>query len=185
MKQRARYKINFDSGWILASTALMGLAFFCQMVDFFVLHKPQDAVSMDLAFFLIVPAVFELIWIILLRCIKWNAAGICGITGTLFCVLLTVQNCFAGGTTYIILSVLAYLLAAGSLVMITGGFFPYKYIGMAYFGGLLIIRLIRSGVVGLLLQRNWTALTGAFPAVCILFAFMAFFGGISGVRIKK
>lgn len=185
MKQIARYKIDFESKWILASTALMGFAFFCHVLYYFALTKPQDATGMDIAFFLVIPAVFELAWIILLRFMKWNAAGIYGILGALFCILLAVQVSITGGVWHIVLAWLGYLIASGLLLMITGGFFPYEYIGLAFFGLLFLIRFFQNGVIRLLRQRNWPELVSALPELFILAAILLFFGGISAVRHKK
>lgn len=175
MKQLAKYKVNFESKWILLSVALAGFACFFQAVYFFVLNKPQDATSTQLAFFLIIPMVLELAWVIMLHSVKKNAPGIYGILGSLLCVMLLVQSCIAGGTWNIVVAALGYVLACGALVMITGGFFPYKYIGLAYFGILLVVRMCMAGMPGMIQLRNWTALMGALPEICVIGALLLFF----------
>ncbi len=184
MKQLARYKINFDSSWLIASTVLMGLAFFCHAMHFFVLSRPQDMGQSDKIFFLIIPMILEVVWVVLLRCIKLNAAGIHGILGILFSLLMVIQACFVGGAWYIVLSIFGYLIACGGWFFILGGFFPYKYIGMAWVGMLFLVRLIRSGLIDLLRQRDWAAVTQVLPGLCILCGLTLFYGGITGVRNK-
>lgn len=185
MKQIARYKVNFESKWIISSAALMGVALFCQMLFFFALNSPQEASGGELVLFLIIPAMLELAWIILLHSVKLNAAGVYGILGVVFCLLLAVQVCLTGGVVYLVLAIIGYLLASGLLLMITGGFLPYKYFGFAAFALLGLIRFFSSGIFGLLRRQQWAGLAQALPGVCILVAIMAFFGGITGVKIKK
>ena len=185
MKQLARYKINIEGKAIGASYALMGLAFFCQMLYFFILQHPQDIPRSDFVLLLILPALLEIGWVVLLRFMRWNAAGILMMVGAAFSLLLMVQNCFSGGTGYIVLSVLGYLVAIGGSFMIIGGYFPYKYFGAAYFALLFMIRFFHSGVFGLLRQRNWAGLCDALPGLCILMAMALFFCGITGIRYKK
>ena len=185
MKQLARYKINFESKWLVASTALMGLAIFCQALLFFVFRMPQSVSGGTLTLYMILPMVLELGWIILLHSVKLNAPGIYGLIGCAFAVLLTVQICGTAGAGYIVLAILGYLVACGGFVMITGGFFPYKYFAMAYLALLLLVRFFRSGLIDLLRGGKWEEVAAALPGLCILTALSCFFGGISGVRCKR
>ena len=185
MKQLARYKINLEGKAIGVSYALMGVAFFCQMLWCFILQHPQNLSGGAYVLFLILPALLETGWVVLLRFLRWNAAGIAMMVCAAFSLLLLVQNCAGGGAGYIVLSVLAYLVAIAGSYMIIGGYFPYKYFGAAYFALLFLIRFIHSGVFGLLRQRNWLGLCDALPGLCILMAMALFYCGISGIRYKK
>ena len=185
MKSVARYKINFEGKAIAVSWVLMGVAFFCQMLWCFVFQHPQDVSGGTYALFLILPALIELGWVLLLRFMQWNAAGIAMIVCGAFSLLLLVQNCVGGGTGYIVLSVLGYLVAIAGSYMIICGYFPYKYFGAAYFCLLFLIRLIHSNVFAVLRQRNWLDLCEALPGLCILMAMALFFCGIEGIRYKK
>lgn len=182
MKQLARYTINFESKWIRFCAGFMGFAIFFEALNFFVLNKPQDANAVNLIFFLILPVVLELTWIILLHNVKWNAAGIYGILATLACVILIIQVFLCGNTIQIILGIVAYLLGSALILMITGGFFPYKYFGIAWFALIFLVRFLcfdRN-----VLSDDWTAFIARVAGLCMIAAISLFFGGIAGVRNK-
>ena len=185
MKQLARYRIHIEGKAITASYVWMGMAFFCQMISFFVFGHPQSIPIRDYILFLILPSLLEIGWVILLRFMRWNAAGILMMVGAAFSLLLMVQNCFSGGTGYIALSVLGYLVAIGGSFMIIGGYFPYKYFGAAYFALLFVIRFFHSGVLSLVRYRDWSEFCDTMPGLCILIAMALFFCGIEGIRYKK
>lgn len=185
MKQKARYKIEFESASIRWSSALMGLAFFCQAIFFFAFTDYRQAGGGMLAFCLVIPMILEVAWVVLLHSVKLNAAGIYGILGTVFCLLLAIQVSMLFGAGQAVIAWLMYLLAAAGMVMITGGFFPYKYIGAALFALLFVIRFFSLGVIGMVKQGSWAALAQALPEVCLILALMLFMTGITGVRKQK
>lgn len=181
MKQLARYQINFDSKWIQWSGALMGAALFLRMLYFFVLSQLSAHTVAQWICLLLLPALVQVGWIVLVRIVKLKASGVFGILGAVTCILLMIQAFLLGSALQMILAALFYLLSAGLVLMITGGFFPYKYFGMLAFALIGILRfvlfdlsLIRSGEI--------TDVILAIPALCMVAAIACFFGGITGVK---
>lgn len=181
MKQLARYKVNFDSPAILFSAAMMGISFFAQAIYFLVLNQIQEISKETLILFMILPMVLETGWVILLKC-KLNAAGVYGIIGSVVCVLLTVQIFMAGNVAQMIFGTIVYLLGIGLLVMITAGFFPYKYIGMVLFGLIGCGRLCFFDMPRYIRPGDWQGFVLELAGLCMIFSLMLFFGGISGKR---
>lgn len=182
MEQLARYKVNFESQWISASVALMGTALFAQALYFFVLTRIHETPISHVVVFLALPMLLEIIWFVLLRMVKLNASGIFGILAAVFCVLLMVQVFFVGGVVQMVLAVIAYLLAAALMLMITGGFFPYKYFGMACFALIFCVRFFGFDMGRYIHAGDWRGFLLELPALCIIAAIGCFFGGITGIR---
>lgn len=182
MKQLARYKIQFDSKAIIASVALMGVSIFLQAIYFFVLQDITQVPSGELTLFFILPVVLELGWIILLHSVKLNAAGVYGILGSVICLLLMVQLYFVGGVLQMVLGTIAYLLGCGLLLMITGGFFPYKYFGMVWFALMALIRYFCFDADRYIRSGDWTGFALEAGSLCVVAALSLFFGGITGTR---
>lgn len=181
MKQLARYKVNFDSPAILWSAAMMGVSIFAQAMYFLVFSNIREAETGTLVVFLILPMALEAAWILLLKS-KLNAAGIYGIVGSLACILLTVQLFCAAGTLQIVLGTVAYLLGIALLLMITGGFFPYKYFGMALFALIGFVRFFCFDMSRYIQPRDWFGFVLELASLSMIVSLMLFFGGISGRR---
>lgn len=184
MKQLARYKILFDSKAIIASTALMGVAIFTQAIYFFVIRDITLVQTAELIVFLILPVVLELGWIILLRSVKLNASGVYGIVGSVVCLLLAVQIFLSGGVLQMVLGTIGYLIGCGLLLMITGGFFPYKYFGLAWFLVMAVIRYAAFDTGRYIASGDWAGFALEAGNLCVLLGLSLFFGGISGLRMK-
>ncbi len=185
MKQLARYTILFDSKACVASSALMGVAIFFQAIYFFVIRNILEVSAGDLVLYFFVPMLLELAWILLLHSFKLNASGIYGILGSMVCVLLTVQVFLSGSPLQMVLGIIAYLIGISLLLLITGGFFPYKYFGMAWFAVIGVVRFCCFDMDRFIRAGDFRGFALEFTALCAIFSIAAFFGGISGVRIKK
>lgn len=185
MKQVAKYKLNFESKWLTASGVMMGLAFFIQAVYYFGVITLQGVDVLTLVLYLIAPMVLETAWCVLLRGVKLNAAGVFGIVGTLVCILLLVQSFFCGNTFQTVISVICYLVAALVLLVITGGFIPYKLPGFAVFAGVLAVRFVVFDMVVYVAPKDWMGLLLELPALCMIASLIFLFGGMKAVRLKK
>ena len=133
MKQIARYKIEFDSVWVTGSALLMGVASFIQAFYFLAMEKYASVNGAYLAFFMIVPMVLEVAWFVLLKGVKLNAAGIFGILSVLICAEVAIQNYFGNNVLQIVLGTINYLSLAGLVLLVTGGYFPYKLYSLCCF----------------------------------------------------
>lgn len=182
MKRIAQYKLNFDSNWMTVSGVLMGVCFFAQSVYFLGIIKLQGLDLAMLALHLIAPMALEFSWLVLLRGTKLNAAGVYGILGTFMLILFLLQACVYGNTWDIVSTSLYLLFGGAALIFITGGFFPYKLIGMAALAIIMSVRFFVFDWSYYIEPGNWAGLVLEAPVLCMMLAVFCFFGGITGVR---
>lgn len=182
MKQIARYKINFDSKWMTVSGVLMGVCFFMQSVYFLGVVKLQGLDFPMLLLHLIVPMALEFLWLVLLRGMKLNAAGVFGLLGTWMLILFMLQAWVYGDTWDLVSTALYVLFGGAALIFITGGFFPYKLIGMAVMTIILCIRFFVFDWPAYIEPFDFGGLMLEGPTLCMMLAIICFLGGIDGVR---
>ena len=182
MKRIARYRLNFDSNWMTMSGVLMGVCFFMQSVYFLGIAKLQGLDFPMLVLHLIAPMSLEFLWLFFLRGTKLNAAGVYGLLGTAMLILFLLQACVYGGVWDIVSTALYLLFGGATLIFITGGFFPYKLIGMAVMLGILAIRVLVFDWPAYVEPMDFAGLMLEGPTVCMLLAVICFLGGIDGVR---
>ena len=182
MKQLAQYHVRFDSKAIATSVALMGVAVFLQAIFFFAIQDVTQVATKDLVLFLILPAVLELGWIVLLHSVKLQLPLVYTILGCTFCVLLTVQIFFLGSVAQMVLGTIAYVIGCAGLVMILCGYFPYKYFGFAWFALVGCVRYLAFDTGRYIAVGNWTGFMPAAACLCVIAALALFFCGITGTR---
>lgn len=182
MKRIARYRIELESNWVTLSALLMGIAFFVQAMYFLAFGHYQTAGGWVNTIFMILPMALEFAWFILLKGVKLNAAGVYGILSVVICLVLMIQNYVTGSILQMIFGTLIYLVAAGLALLITGGYFPYKLIAIALFAGIGLVRILAFDLVRFILPGNWQGMVLELPALCMIFAMMLFFCGITGIR---
>ena len=182
MKQLAQYHVRFDSKTIALSVAFMGVAIFLQAIFFFVIRDITQVATGDLVLFLILPAVLELGWIVLLHTVKLDMPRVYAILGCAICVLLAVQIYFVGSVVQMVLGTIAYLLGCGLLVLILWGYFPYKYFGLAWFVLVACVRYFGFDVSRYISCGDWKGFLLEASGLCVICAMALFFGGVSGCR---
>lgn len=185
MKQIAQYKLNFESPWLIFSGVLMGLSFFMQAVYFLGIVKLQGLDFFMLAFHLVGPMALEFIWLLCLRGFKLNVAVVYGALGILILSLLLAQSLFFGTLWQIGFAAASLLLGSVTLILITGGFFPYKLLGFLVFAGILAFRFFVFDYSAYITPGDWAGLVLEAPALCMLGAVTAFFCGITGTRKEE
>lgn len=156
LKQYERYQINFFGKWVTASGGLIGLSIFLRILHFFGIHMISDFDTGVIVLRLAIPVVFSAFFIFLLNGIHWNAPGVYGILGIVFCLLLMIWNFSTGDVLRIVLSVLWYLIAGMILLATTGGYVPGRFLGFLVFAIPLCFRVLLYDV--------------PFPALSDLFA---------------
>lgn len=185
MKQIARYKIQFDSLWITGSAMLTGAAMFLQAFYFLAMGKYQTSGGGYLALFMIIPMILEIAWFVLLKGVKLNAAGIYGILAGLMYTVVAIQNYFGDSVLLMVFGTIACLVLSGGILMITGGYFPYKLAGVAAFAAVLLIRFFAFDMGRYIRPRDWQGFMMELPALCILASIMLFCGGITRVGMPQ
>lgn len=120
-KKAHNYRLDFDGTQHFAAAALMGVAFFLRAVYYFGFTRPETLGAWNLLIFLILPLLVEGSFMVLLKGIRYNAPGVYGILGAVYCLLLMLQSFQSGSVVRIIMSVIAYLICGAALVTVTGG----------------------------------------------------------------
>jgi uncharacterized MnhB-related membrane protein len=120
-KKTHDYRMDFESRQHFAAPALMGVAFFLRAVYYFGFTRPETVGAWNLIIFLILPMLLEAAFMVLMRGMRYNAPGMYGILGAVYCLLLMLQSFQTGSVVRIILSVIAYLVCGAALVVVTGG----------------------------------------------------------------
>ena len=154
LKRYARYQINFPGKCVTLSGALVGLSVFLRMLYFFGLHLISDFEANTIVFRLALPVFVSLVYIYLLNGIRWNAPGVYGILGSVFCLMLIGWNLTSGDILRIVLSVCGYLVAALILLATTGGFVPGRFLSFLCFAVLIGLRVFLYDRGGLALS-DW------------------------------
>jgi hypothetical protein len=133
LKQYARYQIDFLGKWVTAAGGLMGLSIFLRIVHFFGIHLITDFDASFIVMRLAIPVVLSAFFIFLLNGIHWNAPGIYGIMGAIFCLLLLIWNFSTGNILRIIVSTIWFLAAAVVILATTGGYVPGTLLAFLFF----------------------------------------------------
>ena len=101
----------------------------------------SDFQTLPIIFKLALPVTVSLLYIFLLNGVQWNAPGIYGILGAVFCLMFIGWNIVGGNTLRIVLSVIGYLISALILLATTGGFVPGRFLAFLCFLVLFCLRI--------------------------------------------
>lgn len=142
LKRYERYQIDFSGKMVIATCAFLGMSLFLRILHYFFLGAFSVCSTAELIFLIILPAFAVIVYIVLMRCIRWNAPGVYGIIGCVFCLLLMGWNFASGNTFRIVLSVIWYLLSALMLLAVSGGFFPARILASSCFLFALLARIL-------------------------------------------
>lgn len=144
-----KYRMEPDSKFHVATTALMGLSFFLRAAYYFGFTRPEEAGIFELLMMLILPMVLEIGFMVMLRGLKLNLPGIFGIMGAVFCALLMIQSFCVGGVLRIILAIVGYLACGAALVGVGWGILS-KSLGVTVLGMTFAVRLLAFDLKDLL-----------------------------------
>lgn len=142
MKQTVRhYHMDMDGKAVSTGCVLLGIALFLRAVYYFGFSRTESVGFGTLLLGLILPLLLELALIVLLRGVKLDAAGLYGIIGAAYCVLLMVQ-CFQYGNVFrTVLGIIAYVLCGGLCFCAVAGLLS-KEISVAAFFLTAVIRFL-------------------------------------------
>lgn len=156
LKQYAQYQMNFYAKAVTASCAFMGLSLFLRMLHYMGFYSLSSFGFVTILFRIILPIAAAIAYIVLLRCLRWNAPGLYGILGCVFCLLALIGNLSSGSVFRIILSAVWYPAAALILLAMVSGFVPGKFLSC-----LLFLVPIAFKIITLLIGRaglmQWSA----------------------------
>lgn len=142
MKRYHRYQMDFNSKAIWLSGICMGLPVF--LLAFFYLYLQQiDQVGLGKQIlYLWAPIGLSIVYLTLMRIVRWNSPGAFAIVGAAFCLLLMIQLFPGGNVLRIVLGLLGYLIGGGLLIISAMGILPGRMIAPLAFLVILLVRVL-------------------------------------------
>lgn len=142
LKKTVIFDLDFQSGWVQWSAALMGLFFFLRVVYCLGFHGIADFDSGALWVELIFPLILGVGYIVLLRGFHLNMPVIYGIFGVLLCILMVVWKFQVGITWMDVLGLIWYAAAAVVLMATVMGYLGNRLILLAAFAVPVLFRFV-------------------------------------------
>lgn len=142
LKRYTKYQINFDSKWISACGALMGLSFFLRIVYYFGLKSLRDVGFIELFTSAIAGIVLCGAMVVFLICLRRNAPGLYGMIGAALCLSVLIASFTTGSPVRIILAIVWYALTALILIGTVGGYLPGRMLAGLMFAIAALVRLL-------------------------------------------
>lgn len=141
-KKYTRFQVDFSSKWTTAFGVLMGLSFFLRIIYYFALRSFRDVGIIELLTSAIGGIILCGAVVVNVNILRRNAAGLYGIIGAIFCLLVFIVTCTTGNVGRIILALLWYTLTAVVLLMTVSGYLPGKLLAGLMFALPVVVRLI-------------------------------------------
>lgn len=142
MKQYRRYQMNFAGEWLRRSAMCMGMSVFLLAVCYLGIYNLQDLTFGELLTGFWLPLILGVVYVVLLRGIKWNAPGVYAILCAAFCLVYILGSFQTENAFRILLSIPGYILAAVVYLVVVGGYFPAWLPASLYFLGAILIRIL-------------------------------------------
>jgi len=140
--------------WVNASGICFGVSVFCCAVYYFGLVNLADIGFGEILFSMLLPLIVGIAFVVLLRCVKLNAAGLYAILGTAVCLLVMIQSFSCGNFLRMFLSIIWYAAAAAVLMFTALGALRYGTLAAAMFALALVVRILAYGL-GRLSLTDW------------------------------
>ena len=129
-----RYSVDFESGWITAAAFFAGIGILCRVLFYFVLSDISLTGAGEMTFSLILPMLWLLGYVAILRGMRLNNAFVFGIFAAIYCLLMIIWAFQFGTALKGILSLVWYLILGGGFMISVMGYFDGKYYLAAAFG---------------------------------------------------
>ena len=134
LRQYTTYQIDFNSKWISACGAMMGMSFFMRIVYYFGFMSLRDVGFIELLTSMLLGIILSGGVVVYLNCMRKNTPGLYGIAGAVQCLILILSSFSSVGALRIILAILWYTLAAVVLLITVGGYLPGRlFAGLMFF----------------------------------------------------
>lgn len=160
-KQYFQYRIQFDAKWSTAAGIFAGISFFLRAVYYFAIADLSAVSVPGIIFKCIIPLLIACGYLILLKCLRYNAPGLFGILGCLMCMVIIVGNFTSGDILRVLVSIIWYFVVGALFLGTTSGFLPDKVFSVIT---LLISIIVRAFTGFLGMQGSNTDITGSFAA---------------------
>ena len=141
-KQYNRFQVDFSSKWTTSFGILMGLSFFLRIVYYFALRSFRDVSIIELLTSAIIGIFLCGATVANVNILRRDAAGLYGIIGAIFCLLVLIVTCTLGNLGRIILAFIWYSLTAIVLLSTVRGYLPGKLLAGLMFAIPVFVRLV-------------------------------------------
>lgn len=180
MKQYRRYQMNFAGEWLRRSAMCMGLSVFLLAVYYLGFHNLKDFSFGTLLVGFWLPLILGVVFVVLLRGLKWNAPGIYALLCVAFCLVYILGTFLTGSVLRILIGIPVFALCAAVYIVIVGGYFPSWMPASLYFAGVIVVRLLvfDSGLSGI---TDWIK---EAAVLCSMGAFLLLPMGLKEVKRK-
>ena len=117
MDKRLFCSMNMGGKHMGKVPVLMGLAFYLQIVYHFGFTRLEQMGIGSMILMLILPAVLELAFVVMMRGIRFNSPIVYGAMGMAYCLILMLQSFTSGSTLRIVLACILYLACMGLIAV--------------------------------------------------------------------
>ena len=179
-----RYRMDCDGKYHVYSTALMGCAFFLRLAYYFGFTRPETAGVWSLIVFLILPALLEVGYMVMVRGLKLDLLRVYGVMGAAICFLMMLQAFTAGGVLRIILSIPAYLLCGGAVLGVCWGYLQ-KSLGVTVLAVTFAVRLLTFDLFEYILKLRLIPFIREAAGLCAILALLFLCVGLQDRRRRK
>jgi hypothetical protein len=179
-----RNQMDCDGKGHVFFTALMGAAFFLRMAYHFGFTRPEEAGAWSLIVFLILPALLEIGYMVMVRGMKLDMLKVYGIMGAVCCLLLMLQAFTAGGVLRIILAIPAYLLCGAAVFGVCWGYL-HKSLGITVLAVVAGLRFFVFDVMDYILPLRIIPFIREAAGICVLAAMICLLAGLEEKRRRR
>ena len=171
LKKYTQYHVNFDSKYVNACGALMGLSFFLRIVYYFGLMSLKDVSIAEFLTSGILGILLCGAFVICLICLRLNAPGLFGLMGAGQCLMLMIASFTTGSAARIVLAILWYALCAAVFIITISGHLPGRLLSalMFWLAGFVRIFFFDLGRIGIF---RWVQELAVLSAVVALGCFI-------------
>ena len=117
MSKRLFCSMNMGGKHMGKVPVLMGLAFYLQIVYYFGFTRMEQMGLGSMILMLILPALLELGFVVMMRGIRFNNPMVYGAMGMVYCLILMIQSFTCGSVLRIVLSCVIYLACMGLIAV--------------------------------------------------------------------
>ena len=144
LKQYFQYRIQFEGKWATAAGIFAGLSFFLRCIYYFVITDLSSCSVAGLVFLCIIPLLISAGFLVLLKCLRYNAPGIFGILGAVLCMVIIIGSFTSGDILTVVFSIIWYLVAGALFLGTAAGYLPDKVFSVITLLIAVFIRLMGS-----------------------------------------
>ena len=167
MKRYTRFQVDLSSTWTASFGILMGLSFFLRIVYYFALRSFRDVGIIELLTSAIIGIFLCGAVVVNVNILRRNTAGLYGIIGAIFCLLVFIVTCTTGNVARIILALIWYSLTAAVLLATVSGYLPGKLLAGLMFATAAVVRLLffDLGHIGIIRWVQELAILSSLSAI--------------------